>query len=242
MHRLLSILPAVFLTVLLVACDTTAPSQPVETPLAATEASSSVSSVADEPLPPVTYVSGVCGSEIPSTWHTRSAADQAVWNREGNIPPSAMLTADAIVESFIDRDAPLFKPAVFSMADVDTGLFGHTDDPGSEDPNRNEIDILRLSAGELTKLMDMLEVAPEEYAWDALYVGGHEVRLLKNTFEGGKYYGMQMYFVPANVTGGDFGLIIFNRSNDYDMQNAVFREGFHHFLSTLRFKDCPKEW
>jgi hypothetical protein len=240
------------LMTLLTACST--PSSPSQTPEAQNPVQASVSSQsssssealsssdAPTPLPPVVYKKGVCGADIPASWHVRSTLDQAAWNKEGNIPPPETITADVVFDRVVTWDAPLLKPAVFSMADADTLLPGHVTDPGAEDPNRDEIDVLAISSDELSKLMEQLRSTPPDYIWEILSVDGHEIRALRNTFSSGKYFGLQILFVPADVAHRDHGLIIINRSNDFDLQNTLFREGFQHFLSSMHFAECPSEW
>ena len=136
--------PLILITFLLFSCNKPTTPEQVFVPIPEHSSRSVVSSAVSAEAP-VRYVAGICGSEIPATWHVRSANDQALWNREGNDSPPSVLTADMIFQKLQAGDAVPFKPAVFSMAESDIPLTGHSEDPGAEDANRNEIDVLHIT-------------------------------------------------------------------------------------------------
>jgi hypothetical protein len=248
MQKHFNAISMIFAVLACTACSSKTSVQQYENSSSVAEISFSSSSVREESkssvpesVPSVTYVDGICGSKIPSTWHVRSQDNQTVWNREGNIEPPTVLTADAIIQRLVEWDTPLFKPALYSMADADTALRGHSEDPGAEDANRNEIDILQLSTVEFKNLTTLLNAPPAQYTWDKIVTPTHELSVLRNTDESGKYYGMELLFIPAEKNGRNSGLIIVNRSNDHEW-NETFRDGFRHFLNTIDFKKCPSDW
>ncbi len=122
------------------------------------------------------YVDSVCDGEVPADWHTRSAADQAVWNKEGTVTPPTTITAKYIVEN-LDM-APLYKPALVSIADAGTVLLGRSEDPGAEDANRNQVDFLRISAAEMKLLRDSKDIS-QSWRWETVVVGGMNVDVLR---------------------------------------------------------------
>lgn len=192
----------------------------------------------EEDATPVTYVRGICDGEIPSDWQVRPEGDQRKWNRAFDDP--AELTAEKFYERLVS--SPVFRPAVHSMADADTYL-GITDDPGAEDANRNEVDILVMSRAEMEKLLPMIVLPPEEYSWGAITVDGVQAQVLRNVMADGKFFGIEIVFLTADATQGMNGLIIVNRSNDHPHpSNRRFRSGFAHFLETLDLASCPEEW
>lgn len=207
-------------------------------------ASSSVSSDEEEiAAVPVTYVKGICNADVPSTWHVRSAAEQAIWNTEGFFAPGGVLTADFVFGQLRGGLSTKFKPAVFSMAESGTLLPGHSDDPGAEDSNRLEIDVLRLTDAEYQKLLGLLgDTPPEPYVWsESLPSRDFQVPTLFDNSVGGKYSGQELVFFSIDATHGDAAYVIVNRSTDYPIATS-FREGFHRFIKTIDFSKCPAEW
>jgi len=209
--------------------------------------SSSVSSDYEyEVAAPVTYVKGICNADIPSTWHVRSAADQAVWNTEGIVAPGGTLTADYIFMRLKEGLVTKFKPAFYSLAESGTLLPGHMDDPEAEDSNRLEIDILRLEEEELQKLGKLLGNMGETstidpYEWKYLPSRDWQRPTLVDSSEGQKYSGQEFVFFPADAAHGEYAFIIVNRSTDYPTAKS-FRESFHRFIETIDFSEVPEKW
>jgi len=206
---------------------------------------SSASSQEEEEIAavPVTYVKGICNADIPSTWHVRAAADQAAWNRQGNFAPNGTLTADYIFDTLKSGYSTLIKPAFYSLAESGTLLLGHSDDPGAEDANRYEIDVLRLSPEEFDRLIALLGgTPPYRYVWsDRLPSRDHSVPTLRDSSEGEKYSGQEFAFFSADAAHGKYAYVIFNRSTDYPTAKS-FRESFHRFIKTIDFTKCPADW
>lgn len=203
--------------------------------------------LSQQDIPHDTFVPGICGSQVPSTWHARSDDDQAKWNQEGKIQPPTTLSAEDFFVLYAQDEPPVFlppfKPALYSMAAADTALLGRAEDPGAEDSNRLELDILALPSTEMSELLDATKIAPDGYGWKAIEVDGHQLKVLRNGNPDDKYAGQELVFVPANVFGGNTGLIIFNRSNDWpDPRNVAFRKGVTRFLETVDFASCPSDW
>jgi len=195
------------------------------------------------PAVPVTYVKGICNADIPSTWHVRAAADQAAWNRQGNFAPNGTLTADYIFDTLKSGYSTLIKPAFYSLAESGTLLLGYSDDPGAEDANRYEIDVLRLSPEEFDRLIALLGgTPPYRYVWsDRLPSRDHSVPTLRDSSEGEKYSGQEFAFFSADAAHGKYAYVIFNRSTDYPTAKS-FRESFHRFIKTIDFTKCPADW
>lgn len=210
--------------------------------------SSGFSSTATSSAQRVTLVRGVCGGDVPSTWHVRSAADQAIWNREGNITPPSILTADLIFEALYKGDAVPFKPAIFSMASADTVLAGHAEDPGAEDANREEIDVLHITGKDVNALLARvraLQTPLNSYYATTSVIGDREALVLRNVYSGGKYYGMELMIVPESAPGKEDGFIFHNRSNDaeFDLRTRTpFRLAAEDFFETVNIAECPQEW
>jgi hypothetical protein len=221
-------------------------------PLIVAAASSSVQPVLVDVLPsedPQAYVPAVCGSKWPSTWHVRSSQDQAIWNTTGNGTVPAELTAQNFFQSLASTNIgttalyPRFKPALLSVAASGTMLLGHSEDPGAEDSNRLELDVLRMNATEMRALLDRLQTPPSNFAWTTAQVGGVFVPALRS-IEDDKYLGQELIFIAPELLQGNMGLILFNRST-YDLDYAEglqFRLGLRHFLQSMRFEQCPSAW
>ncbi len=191
------------------------------------------------------YVAAVCGAQWPSDWHVRSSKDQLIWNQEGNGPQPISLTASDFFSTNANGEPVFFarfKPAVFSVASAEQVLFGHQEDPGAEDSNRNELDILRIDSVEMQKLIDQLKSQPG-YAWKMLQIGSVTVPVLRN-MEEGKYYGQEIAFVTGQVLGSKTGLMFFNRSTyqPNDADTMKFRQGVERFLASLDLRECPRSW
>lgn len=206
---------------------------------------SSASSQEEEEIAavPVTYVKGICNADVPSTWHVRSAADQAVWNTEGNFASNGTLTADYIFDTLKSGYSTLIKPAFYSLAESGTLLLGHSDDPGAEDANRYEIDVLRLPSEEFDRLIGLLgDTPPYRYVWaDRLPSRDYPVPTLRDSSEGEKYSGQEFAFFSADAAHGEYAYVIFNRSTDYPTAQS-FRESFRRFIKTIDFTKCPVDW
>lgn len=222
------------------------PSTQQESSSSAMSSSSASSEEEEIAMAPVTYVKGICNADIPSTWHARSAEDQAIWNTEGVVAPNGVLTADYIFMRLKEGITTTFKPAFYSLAESGTLLPGHSEDPGAEDSNRLEIDFLRLPQDELQKLSKLMgnmgeTPTPEPYEWEYLPSRDWQRPTLVDASEGQKYSGQEFVFFPADAAHGEYAFIIVNRSTDYPSAQS-FRESFHRFIETIDFTECPENW
>lgn len=212
------------------------------------------------------YIKGVCDSQIPSTWHVRSSKDQAIWNKEGksSVP---LLTANKILQILQKGDIAPFKPSVFSIADADTTLAGHSINPASESANRNEIDVLQMTGKQAKRLLSRISHLTHPinnyYAENFLMDGQNalKIRNVKSgiysySFDGknllsimnsdaSKYYGMELIIIDESAAGKNDGFIFYNRSNDAEMEpsnRSEFRKSAEHFFETIKLSACPNNW
>ncbi len=195
---------------------------------------------------PMAVTPNLCGVDIPPSWHIRSTTDQMAWNREGNVTPPAQLTAEDVFQSLQSGDVVPFKPAIFSLADSETALPGHSEDPGAEDANRQEIDVLQMSGAEVQSLRERILSLPSplnNYAVSSKRMGDREVMVIRHVADA-KYYGMELILVPESSSGKHDGWVFYNRSNDAETPDGrtAFRQEAEHFFATLQPSACPSEW
>lgn len=196
-----------------------------ESSVSSSEESSSLSSTGTVVLETKEFF---CGGQVPENWNVYVSS--GVENGE-------FADADVIMQQIKSQEFG-FSPIAFAAAAGEVKL------NVSEDPFRNQIDVLVLPGSDVTRVVQALrsETLPG-LTWSQEVIGGHSADVLASSDTIGGAGSMQLVFLawkeraPEGDESFDKGLII-QRGNSGDADGEVFGAAYQNFLETLVLEGC----